>query len=103
MADLSIKVGKRNTDPITFDFEGSAHTYTFVPPKQAEMVLPMLESDSDLVAAKSAFAWLDTGLSEEDRKHLSDRLKDPSDNLDFPHIEEVVAALVERTADRPTT
>jgi len=103
MTDLSFKVGKRNTDPITFDLEGRDHTYTFVPPKQAVMVLPMLDADSELVAAKAAFEWLDLGMSEEDREHLLARLKDAQDDLDFPHVEEVVTALVERTSARPTT
>jgi hypothetical protein len=103
MADLSFKVAKRRTDAITFDLEGSKHEYSFVPPKQATMVLPMLEARSDLEATKYAFEWLDNGMSEEDRKHLSDRLRDPKDDLDIPHLEEVITAIVERVSGNPTT
>lgn len=103
MADLSFKVPKRNREPITFDLEGSKHEYSFVPDKQASMVLPMLDAESDLDAAKSAFQWLDRGLSEADRAHISNRLKDPEDDLDIDTVEEVVTALVEEAAGRPTT
>jgi len=104
VSDLSIKVKKRNKAVITFDIEGSDHQYAFTPPKQAEMVLPMLDSDSDLEAAKAAFEWLDNGMSEDDRKHLSDRLRDKDDDLDIDAVEDIVTALVEKAGgDRPTT
>jgi len=103
VSDLSFKVAKRRTDAITFDLEGSAHVYSFVPPKQAAMILPMLDAESDLEAAKAAFEWLDTGLSQEDQDHLSGRLKDPKDDLDIDILEEVVSGLVERVSGRPTT
>lgn len=103
MADLSFKVAKRRKDAVTFDLEGSTRTYSFTPPKQADMVLPMLDADNDLDAAKAAFAWLDNGLSEEDREHISSRLKDPDDDLDIGTIEEVVSDLVEFVSGRPTT
>lgn len=103
MADLSFKVAKRRTDAITFDLEGDKHEYSFVPPKQADMVLPMLDAENDLMAAKAAFEWLDNGMSEEDRAHLAARLRDPKDDLDIDTVEEVVTALVEKTGGRPTT
>lgn len=103
MSDLSFKVGTRNKAPITFDIEGSDHQYTFVPPKQAEMVLPMLDNaDNELVAAKAAFEWLDKGMSQEDIAHMESRLRDPQDNFDIPHLEEIVTGLVERVGARPT-
>lgn len=102
MADLEFKVAKKRRDPITFTLEGKKHEYTFDPPKQADMVLPMLDSDSDLDAAKAAFAWLDKGMSEEDRAHLTARLRDDSDDLDFEDLEAIVEGLVERQSGRPT-
>lgn len=103
MSDLSFKVATRRTDPVTFEFEGEDHEYSFTPPKQASMVLPMLGADSDMEAAKAAFEWLDNGLSESDRERVTARLKDPNDSLDIPNIEEVVTGLVEFVSARPTT
>jgi hypothetical protein len=103
MADLSFKVAKRVTDTITFDLEGDEHVYSFVPPKQAAMVLPMLDADSDMEAARAAFAWLDTGMSEDDRAHMEARLRDPKDDFDIPTLEEIVEGLVEAVSGRPTT
>ena len=102
MSDISFKVAKRRKEVITFDLEGSDHQYEFTPPKQADMVLPMLDADSDLMAAKAAFEWLDNGLSEADQKHISDRLKDKEDDLDIDTIEEIVTSLVEHVSGRPT-
>ena len=103
MADLTFKVPKRNTEPVTFDLEGDKREYVFTPPKQADMVLPMLESENDLGAAKAAFAWLDEGLSKEDSDHITARLKNKDDDLDIDAIEEVVTGLVEHVSARPTT
>jgi hypothetical protein len=103
MADLSFKVAVRRTEAITFDLEGSAHVYSFVPPKQADMILPMLDNaDNDLAAAKAAFDWLDNGMSKEDQEHMAARLRDPKDNLDIDTVEEVVSGLVEYVSGRPT-
>jgi hypothetical protein len=103
VTDLSFKVAPRRKDAITFDLEGNPHVYTFTPPKQADMVLPMLDAENDLSAAKAAFEWLDDGLSEEDREHIAARLRDKNDDLDIDTIEEVVTALVEKAGGRPTT
>jgi hypothetical protein len=101
--DLSFKVAARDSSTITFDLEGDKHVYSFEPPKQALMVLPAINGGSDLAAAKAAFDWLDEGLSEEDQKHMRDRLMDKEDNLDIDSVEEVVGALVEYISGRPTT
>lgn len=101
--DIAFRVAKRRKDPITFTLEGNKHIYTFTPPKQATMVLPMLDSEDELGAAKAAFSWLDLGLSQEDQDHIIARLKDDEDELDTDTIEEVVTGLVERVSARPTT
>jgi len=104
MAELSFKVGRRDKSPITFDIEGSDHEYTFVPPKQAEMILPMMgNADNELLAAKAAFDWLDQGMEQADIKHMEKRLRDPQDDFDIPHLEEIVTGLVEAVGARPTT
>lgn len=104
MADLSFKVGRRSVEPITFDIEGKQHVYTFTPPKQAEMVLPMMQNaDNELMAAKAAFSWLDKGMSDDDIAHMEARLRDPKDDFDIPTLEEIVTDLVEAVGARPTT
>src|SRR5687767_5682719 len=104
MAELSFKVGHRSKEPITFDIEGSDHEYTFTPPKQAEMILPMMQNaENELMAAKAAFGWLDKGMSQEDIARMEARLKDPEDDFDIPHLEDIVAGLVEAVGARPTT
>lgn len=103
MADVAIKVAKRRREPVTFTLEGKDREYSFKPPKQASMVLPMMDAEDDLTAAKEAFAWLDRGLSEDDRAHIKARLDDEEDDLDFPSIEDTVTSLVEYLSARPTT
>jgi hypothetical protein len=104
MAELSFKVGRRSKEPITFDIEGNDHEYTFTPPKQAEMVLPMMQNaENELKAAKAAFEWLDMGMSDEDIAHMEARLRDSKDDFDIPHLEDVVSGLVEAVGARPTT
>jgi hypothetical protein len=103
MADLHFKVASRRTKPITFTLDGEDHEYSFTPPKQADMVLPMLEADDDIEAARAAFAWLDDGLSEEDRERISKRLKDKKDDLDIPQVQDMVNGLSEYVANLPTT
>jgi hypothetical protein len=103
VSDLSFKVAKRRRDAITFDLEGNDRVYSFTPPKSADMVIPMLEAETEMIAAKAAFDWLDQGLSEDDRAHIAARLRDQDDDLDIDTVEEVVAALVERVSGRPTT
>jgi hypothetical protein len=103
MADLKFGVAKRRTEPVTFELEGSDHVFTFTPPKQAGMVLPMFEAVTDIDEARPAFEWLDEGLTEEDRAIIYGRLKDKGDDLDIDTIGEVVSGLVEYVSNRPTT
>jgi hypothetical protein len=104
MSDLTFKVAKRRNDPITFQVEGEDYEYSFTPPKTAEMVLPMMEAgENGLMATKAAFEWLDTGLSEDDQKHLEARLRDPKDDMDVSALEDIVVGLVEAVGARPTT
>jgi hypothetical protein len=103
VSDLAFKVAKRRKDPVTFTLEGDDHEYTFVPPKTADMVLPMLDADDELGAAKAGFGWLDDGLSKEDQDRITARLKDHDDDLDISTLEDIIEALVERVSARPTT
>lgn len=101
--DLTFKVAPRRREAITFSIDGSQHVYTFQPPKQAALVMPVIDASDDLEAARATFAWLDQGLSEEDQDHLAARLRDPEDDLDTNVLEDIVESLVERVSGRPTT
>lgn len=124
MSDLEFQVAKRRTQPITFRLGGDTllevahddvparygnedHEYVFTPPKSAVMLMPILEvdstSDEGLGLTKATFDWLGSGLSQEDRERVIARLKDPQDDLDIDTLTEVVQALSERVAARPTT
>jgi len=103
VSDLSFKASKKDRSPLTFDIDGDKYQYTFTPPKTAAMVMPMLDSDNDLDAAKAFFAWLDKGLDEEDRDHLLARLNNDTDDLDFDDLEDIVEGIVEAVSGRPTT
>ena len=108
MSDISFKVAARRDTPITFDLQGSDHVYTFRAGKQATVFMPLLSQDStgpgqsELQQARAMFEWLDNGLSEDDRKHLSDRLNDPEDDFDFDTLGDVVSGLMEKVTGRPT-
>lgn len=132
MADLEFDVAVRRADPITFRLGGKNfllkpaleakdskseavpekrgkddHEYTFIPPKNAVMLMPVLDaqdgSNDGLEMTKSTFNWLGTGLSMEDRERVIGRLRDPGDDLDVDTLSEVVEKLSERVAGRPTT
>ena len=99
---LEFTTAKRRVQPITFTLDG--REFSFTPPKSAVMVLPVLDksaNDADMVRA--TFDWLGAGLPEEDVQYLMDRLKDPEDDLDIDQIGEVIEALGEEIAGRPTT
>lgn len=101
--DISFKVAKRQTKPITFDIEGDDHIYSFTAPKTATMVLPMLDrAENELMAAKHAFDWLDKGLSLDDAARIEARLRDPEDDFDIAQLEQIVVGLVEAIGGRPT-
>lgn len=99
---LAFKTAKRRKDPIPFDLDGEE--YTFTPPKNAMMVLPMIEENSgDAEALRGMFDWLGAGLSQEEADRILERLKDPQDDLDFDTVAEVIEGLMEEIGGRPTT
>lgn len=107
MTDLSFKVAARRREPITFDLGGDDYVYTFKPPKQAGVFMPIINATDDdnagMSAARAAFAWLDKGLSEKDQAHMEARLRDEDDDLDFDTLGDVINGLMEAVAGRPTT
>lgn len=97
----TFKVARKNREPIEFGFEDEEYIYVFTPPKVAGIVLSVVEGGTD--EAKAAFDWLSDGLSEEQNKHLIDRLRDPKDDLDIEDIGTMVEGLMEEIGERPTS
>lgn len=113
MADLEFNVAKRRHEPITFTLglapaDSTLHVYTFTPPKNAVMLMPIMDGDStgndrQMDLTRATFDWLGDGMSDEDNERLKSRLKDPKDDLDVDTLSEVVEKLSEKVAARPTT
>lgn len=113
MADLEFDVAVRRHEPITFTLglapgDTEKHVYTFVPPKSAVMLMPILETSSsggerNMDLTKATFDWLGDGMSEEDNERIKSRLKDKNDDLDVDTLSKVVEGLSEKVSARPTT
>lgn len=114
MADMEFSVAKRRKKPITFTLEGDPHVFSFKPPKDAVMLMPLLPVsdeeaentgplDANLAMTKSTFDWLSEGLNKKDNEIILKRLRDPEDDLDVDTLSDVVKALSEKVAARPTT
>lgn len=102
------KVAKKRKLKIEFQISGDDHVYSFDPPKNASMMLPVLDAgeDSDgaeIVAIRSTFSWLMNGLGDEDAKVIRGRLEDPKDDFDVEDLTAVMQALQEQVAGRPIT
>lgn len=104
--------GSREEDQEVAEVRGTSdRTYTFNPPKNAVMLMPILEmgtGDDGMGSAgvdmtKATFDWMGQGLNQEDREHVIARLKDPKDDLDVDALSEIVQGLSARVAGRPTT
>lgn len=112
MVNIDFTPKKRKAvEPITFTLglesdqkEGdSPHVYSFQPPKQAAMFLPVITSGgSDSALITGPIQWLTEGLSEEDTERIMDRLRDPEDDLDFEFLQGVINQLVAQSSKRPT-
>lgn len=87
---------------ITFELDGDE--FTFTPPKQASMILPMLDGEDDLAVVRAGLHWLGDGLDEKQNEYLMNRLKDPKDDFDLPDLQPVIEWLIEEAAgERPTS
>jgi hypothetical protein len=85
---------------VPFDLDGA--TYHFTAPKRLGMFLSAHQDNSDKQIV-AQLEWLDAGLPEEEAAVLRKRMRDPNDTLDVVVLLEIVGALMEATAGRPTT
>lgn len=100
---LDYTTPKRKPKVIEFTLDGE--DYHFTPPKDAEMVMPVLEATGDeaIAATRAAFDWLGKGLAEGEEERLRERLKDPNDDFDVPDLENTLRWVQKQvTGGRPT-
>ena len=85
------------------EFELDEVKFTFTPPKQAAMIMPVLEgSGGDVAMVKAGLDWLRDGLADDQYAVITSRLKDPKDDFDLEDFEAIIEWLVEQVAnDRP--
>lgn len=102
-APLSFTSAKRAREKITFDLDGVE--YTFTPPKDSIMVMPILgDGDTETGAMRGLFDWLGAGLPKDQEERLIGRLRDPEDDLDIDTLTEIIKGLQEAVSGgRPTT
>ena len=96
---------KKDYSPIEFEIDDEH--FVFTPHKQASMILPLMDPDSDMPeaqATKAFFDWLGEGLPEEQLEVLIDRLKDPKDQFDTEDLAVIARGLMEEVnSQRPPT
>ncbi len=82
--------------------------YTITPPKAALAI----EMAKDISKAKNKkpeevmdtlYEWLGMCMDDEGVAAIRKRLMDPKDDLDIPHVTELLGAVMERITDNPPT
>lgn len=110
MADhMQFVTAKRRVKPIGFAIDDTE--YEFNPPKQAGMVLPILDKaqrvgtpDENMVKAAAAYYdWFFDGLDEVAGKQIVARLSDPEDDFDTTNLDGIIEWCQKQVAGRPTT
>lgn len=97
---------ERDRQPIEFVLDGE--TYSFVPPKRAELVMSVVSGNgldrpaSDTDSVRDLLNWLGEGLGEEQAERFLGRLRDPDDDFDLAQVNEVARYLLAQSSNRPT-
>lgn len=104
MKEFTTKERERQTVEFVLDGE----TYSFTPPKRAELIMsvvsasgldrPTTEADS----VRDLLNWLGEGLGENQADRLMERLRDPDDDFDLAQINEIARYLLGQSSNRPT-
>lgn len=112
-ADMAFSVKKRKVKPIYFSIGGrrgdgteDPYLYEFFPPKNVVAAMGLVEKNvkyTEIDAMNGSFDWLNAGLSDEDAERIVERLKDDEDDLDVSDLTDIITALQERVAQRPST
>lgn len=87
---LDYTTPKRKKVVIEFKLDGD--DYHFTPPKNADMVLPVLKekvTDAGLASIRAQFNWINDGLPKVESARLLKKLQDPGDDFDWPDLEKI--------------
>lgn len=100
-----IVIAANPVEPITVELIGKE--YIVEPPKAVLGVLmaQRLEQAGDDVdkVFEELGGWLTAAMGEKQSKKVMERLRDPDDKLDIPHISSLMRQLTEEVAGNPTT
>lgn len=86
------------------EFELDEVKFKFTPPKEAAMIMPILEGGGDEMAiVRAGLDWLKAGLHEDQYAIIVARLKDSEDDYDLSDFQDLIEYLIEAKAagDRP--
>jgi hypothetical protein len=105
MTQQTITITASPREPVKVDLVGQIYEVT--PPKAAlAMKLAVqaktAQGDASLVEG-AIFEWIDTAFTKADAKKIKARLSDQDDLLDYPHISQLIEALVEAGSANPST
>jgi hypothetical protein len=102
--DFTTAKRERKVVEFTLDDE----TYTFTAPKQAGLVMSVVQTvgvdkaSTDSDAVRDLLNWLGDGLPDEQATRLLARLQDPDDDLDLAQINDIARYLISQVSNRPT-
>lgn len=85
------------------EFELDEVKFTFTPPKQAAMIMPILENGTNEYAViEAGLNWFRDGLPEDQHAIIVARLKDPKDDFDLEDFQDIIEWLVGQVSgERP--
>lgn len=84
---------------IVFELDGDE--FKFTPPKQASMIMSMLDGEADdLTVVRAGLHWLGDGLDEQQNEYLMNRLRDPKDDFDITDLQPVIEWLITESSDQ---
>lgn len=100
MPNLTFKSAKKRAaaEPIEFTLDGEV--FVFTPPKRTALFLAADESSSEQLRVQ--LNWLSAGLPEDQAERIKSRLMDFDDPLEIGTVHQVIQALFEEAAGRPT-
>ena len=104
--DGSLTIDAAPVKTVTVNLVGA--TYECTPPKGASTMNMALAAEEDGASSLRAElevleGWLEQAFGEEVAEEILERLEDPEDALDTPHIQKLMQALLSAATGDPTT
>lgn len=95
------KTPKKTKQTVEVDIDG--RTVKFTKPKDAVLVLPMIDGGDANAQVKALFDWVGQGLNKKDEAWLESRLRDPSDDFDLSDLNAIVELITGELSSVPPT